>query len=119
MGVWARGCCAKWSVQDNSIPGIQGTKKQRNGVLCSYPLVPGDPPRLVRGPSEAGGDSSHKGTKGTDEDSLLEGFAFAKCEHRFMENFGVLFPRPGLPIPCKKRSLLLGSLSVPAGVSWP
>lgn len=82
----------EWSVQDNNIPGVQGTKKQRNGMLCFYPLVPGDPPRLVSGLSEAGGDSSHKGTEGTDEDSPLEGFAFAKCEHRFMENFGVLFP---------------------------
>lgn len=109
----------EWSVQDNNIPGVQGTKKQRNGMFCFYPLVPGDPPRLVSGLSEAGGDSSHKGTEGTDEDSPLEGFAFAKCEHRFMENFGVLFPRPGLPIPCKNRSLLLGSLSVPAGLFRP
>ena len=73
-------------------------------MLSSYPLVPGDPPRLGNSPSVAGGNSSQKGTKGTDKDSPLEVFVLAKCEHRFMELFRVLFFRPGLPIPCKKRS---------------
>lgn len=73
-------------------------------MLSSYPLVPGDLPRLANSPSAAGGDSSQKGTKGTDKDSPLEVFVLAKCEHRFMELFRALFARPSLPIPCKKSS---------------
>lgn len=71
-------------------------------MLSSYPLVPRDLPRLANSPSAAGGDSSQKGTKGTD--TPLEVFALAKYEHSFMELFRALFARPGLPIPCKKRS---------------
>ena len=65
-------------------------------MLSSYPLVPGDPPRLANSPSAAGGNSSQKGTKGADKDAPLEVFVLARREHRFMELFRVLFSRPGL-----------------------